>query len=117
MEQATESVARSDRRYDDPAMREAYAEGMEFAEQNPARTGEDRYDLDPAAAAWARGRVEQVIERIEQQAAWLDERGRSDEATGMRKSLWLIRRNLIGGEGCVVAAFDHRLADILSDLR
>lgn len=78
---------------------------------------EDKYDLDQGAADWARAKVENTIERIEQHAAWLDEHGRDAEARGMRKSIYFLSHSLVGGEGCVIAGFDHRLADMLTSAR
>ena len=78
---------------------------------------DDQYDLDDDAAAWAREKVEHTIAAIHKHARWLEGRGRDDEASGMRRAVSIMERNLIGGDGCVIAAFDRRRADVLHSIR
>lgn len=66
------------------------------------------FDRDPEALAWARAKVQHEIDRMvsfERQAA---ETGTTDPAQWRRFS-GMLRRSFIGGEGCVIAAFDERL--------
>jgi hypothetical protein len=71
-----------------------------------------RYDSDPEALAWAREKIQRRIEhyrKFERQAA---ERGTSDPDS-WRRIAWAMERDFIGGEGCVIAAFDERLPDLV----
>lgn len=81
------------------------------------RDGHSAFDFDPEAIAWARAKVERLSARIEKHATWLDDAGRSDEATGLRRALYFIDRDVLGGSGCVIGSLDDRLpsmSDILS---
>lgn len=74
-----------------------------------------KYDSDPEALEWARGKVQHVIdkmERFERQAA---ERGDSDPRQ-WRKIANILRMELVGGKGCVIAPFDWRLPDFVAAL-
>lgn len=67
-----------------------------------------RYDTDPDALAWARTKVQHYIDRLaafEQQAT---ESSSSNKARGLRVARRSAEQTLIGGEGCVVGAFDER---------
>jgi hypothetical protein len=70
-----------------------------------------KYGSDPEALSWARERVEKALQRVEDMAAHLAEKGEVDKAEGYRGAAWRVRSLLIGGEGCSVAAFDGRMAD------
>ena len=81
------------------------------------------FDLDPEALAWARQKVERVIDRyhrLSEQAQTGAERARTVEDVITEMALaekWriranLLRRDLIGGQGCVIAAFDERRPNI-----
>lgn len=70
-----------------------------------------RYDTDPAALAWARAKVQHHIERlakVQQQAA---ESGQPAKARGLAIARRSTEQMLIGGQGCVIAAFDERLPE------
>jgi hypothetical protein len=68
-----------------------------------------KYDTDPEALAWARENVQHLVDklrRFEQQS--------TDEGLLQRASQWRVMANtieseLIGGTGCVIAAFDDRM--------
>lgn len=67
-----------------------------------------KYDTDPEALAWARSKVQPLIDkmrRFEQQAT---ESGETDPAQ-WRKIANVIESHLIGGSGCVIAQFDERM--------
>lgn len=68
-----------------------------------------RFDSDPDALAWARARVQQRIDHY--QRFELDDLndGNTDRATQWRVVANCMDRDFIGGEGCVIAAFDERL--------
>ena len=75
----------------------------------------DVYDTDPLALEWARAKVEHEIVRAR-------EMQRQGAEIGIDATLWanyehLLRDALIGGEGCVVAAFDRRLPDLIPAIR
>lgn len=67
----------------------------------------NRYDADPDAVAWARGHVQREIDRAERFQATSQATSQGD-AEFWRKYAWLLRHTFIGGEGCVIAAFDWR---------
>jgi hypothetical protein len=70
-----------------------------------------RYDRDPDALAWARAKVQHHLDRLvkfEQQA---DIRGDTDKARGLAIARRSTEQLLIGGQGCVIAAFDARLPE------
>jgi hypothetical protein len=75
-----------------------------------------KYDADPEALAWARGRVEAFIERLERFKAQAEGRGDEELAKRWRMTAWLVEREFIGGEGCVIAAFDERRPKLVADL-
>jgi len=80
---------------------------------------DSKFDLDPEALAWARGKVENYIKkmrRFEEQASHA-----TDREGSRRERQWLLFGNMlesefIGGRGCVIAAFDERLPKILPAL-
>jgi len=68
-----------------------------------------KYDTDPEALAWARENVQRLVDklrRFEQQAA---DQGQPEEARRHRSTANIIESELIGGTGCVIAAFDRRM--------
>lgn len=79
---------------------------------------DSKFDLDPEALAWARAKVERFIKKMrdfEEQAS------RADPPAPDRERQWRVFANIaeshfIGGEGCVIAAFDERLPTILPRL-
>lgn len=69
-----------------------------------------KYDRDPEALAWAREKVEGLVckmKKFEQQAL---ENGTTDPKQ-WRRIANILQMELIGGDGCVVARFDHRLPE------
>jgi hypothetical protein len=66
------------------------------------------YDRDPAALAWARAKIQREIDRMVDFERQATERGTSDPKR-WRMFGNLLRRQFIGGQGCVIAAFDERL--------
>lgn len=66
------------------------------------------YDRDPGALAWARAKIQRDIDRFRKFEA--EARGRQDEALASqwRKFANFLQMDFIGGEGCVIAAFDER---------
>ena len=75
-------------------------------------TGHD-YDRDPAALAWARRRVQASIDKAKYQSEQAAASGNAEQAAGWRRIASHMQRSLIGGKGCIVAAFDERLPTIL----
>lgn len=69
-----------------------------------------RYDRDPEALAWAREKVEALIYKMKNFEEQARRNGNTDP-NQWRKIANLLHREFIGGEGCVVARFDHRLPE------
>lgn len=68
-----------------------------------------RFDSDPDAIEWARGKILRLVERAEK-----FERHANDSGSLVTGARWhlaaaFMRQTMIGGEGCVIAAFDARL--------
>lgn len=66
------------------------------------------FDRDPEALAWARRKIQNVIDRADKFVADA-KRVRNEQA----ERTWRVignhlRRSFIGGTGCVIAAFDER---------
>lgn len=72
-----------------------------------------RFDTDPAALAWARGKVEQLAEKY---AGFEQASSTQPAADKWRAVVYILRRDLIGGEGCTIAAFDRRMPTIAAAL-
>lgn len=72
-----------------------------------------KFDRDPEALAWAAGHVRKMIN----QARKFEVETR-DPAHRARWRLvaYMAERKLIGGEGCVIAAFDPRKPKLLAAL-
>lgn len=66
------------------------------------------FDRDPAALAWARGRVQFYIDKAQRFCEMAAERGNVDQASGWRRIANFMRYSLIGRGNCVVGAFDER---------
>ena len=62
----------------------------------------------------ARAAIERCAQRIEKQAKYSEEKCDPREARGLRLAANLLRRDLIGGQGCVIAAFDERLPALVA---
>lgn len=70
-----------------------------------------RFDTDPDAIAWARGKIQQCVERAEQFQKHNTDTGSPEWAERWRITAAYMRRTLLGGRGCVIAAFDERLPE------
>jgi hypothetical protein len=70
-----------------------------------------RYDTDPDALAWARAKVQHHIERLVEFERQADTKGDIDKARGLAIARRSTEQLLIGGEGCVIGAFDARRPD------
>lgn len=68
-----------------------------------------RFDSDPDAIEWASGKVKRLIERAERFEKHSNESGKLTLAGHWHLAAAFMRQTMIGGEGCVVAAFDARL--------
>lgn len=67
-----------------------------------------RFESDPEALAWARSRVQGSIDKFRQFETEARNRGDEDRASQWRKFANFLQMDFIGGEGCVIAAFDER---------
>ncbi|NUP18379.1 MAG: hypothetical protein HOZ81_20305 [Streptomyces sp.] len=64
------------------------------------------FDRDPAALAWARTKIQEVVDKAEACAA---NTGLSDQAReGWKQTAGFMRRELLTRDGAVRAAFDER---------
>lgn len=70
-----------------------------------------RFDSDPDAIAWARGKIQQYVERAELFEKHAREAHNLEMAAHWRITAAYMRRTLLGGRGCVIAAFDERLPE------
>jgi hypothetical protein len=75
---------------------------------DPDAHGISRYDTDPDALAWARTRVQHQIDRLAAFEARAAETGKANLAHGLSMARRSTEQLLLGGEGCVVGAFDAR---------
>lgn len=75
-----------------------------------------RFDTDPDAIAWARGKIQQYVERAEAFQKHAREAHNLEMAAHWRITATFMRRELLGGRGCVIAAFDERLPDMVKRL-
>ena len=74
--------------------------------------GPSRFDRDPDALAWARLKVKDLESRWRKFAESAADAGKDDQADMWRYLANGVRNELIGGEGCVIAAFDERRASL-----
>lgn len=70
-----------------------------------------RFDTDPDAIAWARAKIQHAVERAEQFQKHNTDTGSPEWAERWRITAAYMRRTLLGGRGCVIAAFDERLPE------
>jgi hypothetical protein len=75
---------------------------------NPVPDDTARYDTDPAALAWARTRVQHQLDRLARFEEQATQAGRHEQARGLAIARRSTQQLLLGGEGCVVGAFDAR---------
>ena len=70
-----------------------------------------RFDRDPAALAWARGKVQDYIDRLADFERQAKEKRDPATATGCAISRLLAERHFLGDGGCTIGAFDQRMPD------
>ncbi len=70
-----------------------------------------RFDSDPDAVEWAHAKILRLIERAEGFERHSNDSGSLQTAARWHLVAAFMRQTLIGGEGCVVAAFDPRLPE------
>jgi hypothetical protein len=75
---------------------------------NPVPDQTARYDTDPDALAWARARVQHQLDRLAAFEEHATQSGKTDLAHGLSMARRSTAQLLLGGEGCVVGAFDAR---------
>lgn len=75
---------------------------------NPTARHTARYDIDPDALAWARAKVQHQLDRLATFEAHAAETGKTELAAGLSIARRSTEQLLLGGEGCVVGAFDER---------
>lgn len=68
-----------------------------------------KFDRDPEAVAWARGHVQGFVDKMRRFEKQAKEDGRPEHAQQWRKIANAVSMTFIGGEGCVIGAFDERL--------
>ena len=69
-------------------------------------SGWTKYDLDPQALAWARAKIQREIDKARNWQKQKESAG--EDASTWRRYANLLDMHFIGGEGCVIAAFDAR---------
>jgi hypothetical protein len=81
-------------------------------QQQTELTDEDRlrYETDPKALAWAREAVQRQVDRCREFKAQATERGDAEGARSWHRHANLLEMQLLGSSGCVITAFDERLA-------
>jgi hypothetical protein len=91
--------------------------GHEISEctyRRPPAVGLHRFDSDPEALAWARGKVEKVrdhcltFEKLEQQ------QGNPESARWWRRFAHALEKWLIGTGNCTIASFDERKPAVMA---
>jgi hypothetical protein len=73
----------------------------------------EKFDTDPEALAWARSRALKLAERFKSMETHCQQEGMHDKAQGWGGAIYLLEKNLIGGSGCTIAAFDERIPDLV----
>jgi hypothetical protein len=76
-----------------------------------------RFDADPDAIEWARGKILRVIDQAEQFEKHAQDNSDMRTAARWRITAAFMRTRLIGGEGCVIAYFDARLPQWVKALK
>lgn len=75
-----------------------------------------RYDRDPGAVAWARAKVQQEVDKLRDWQAKDAAAGEKERSDRWRRHVNHLKRTFIGGDGCVIAAFDERLPKLREQL-
>lgn len=122
LELAQELTRRADKLWKDADGELSLAEAVTIAAVQighyPARspvTG-SRFDADPEAIAWARAKIEHAIDRAEELEKHNRGTGSPEWAERWRITAKFMRMKLLGGQGCVIAAFDDRLPEWVARL-
>lgn len=76
-----------------------------------------KFDTDPEALAWARSKVEGFVAKMSDFERQSKERGDERLERQWRVFGNMAHSHFVGGEGCVIAAFDERLPKILPMLK
>ena|ERR1041385_6311161 len=76
-------------------------------------TDRSPYDTDPDALAWARTKIQDEIDRCRKFAESARAADKPDQGEMWRRLANRMQRVFIGGDGCVHAAFDERLPDLV----
>ncbi|MCF2531731.1 hypothetical protein [Yinghuangia soli] len=84
---------------------------------NPGHDTAPNLDADPAALAWARGKIQHHIDKLNRFRENAAERGDSAAAEQWRRIAGYMSRYLIAGGSCTIGSFDERLPDwaVLAD--
>lgn len=78
----------------------------------PADTRDlSRFDLDPDAIEWARRKIRHYVDRAAGFEQHCRETGNTEGETRWRTVRQFMDQTLLGGKGCVIAAFDERLPE------
>lgn len=77
---------------------------------------DERFDHDPAALAWARAKVRRNIDKLRRWQATDAANGEEDRSKRWRSMANHLHRTFVGGEGCVIAAFDARLPQVRAEV-
>lgn len=75
-----------------------------------------KFDTDPEALAWARENVQTVIAKYADFEEKAVQKGAQVSAARWRTVVFALRREFVGGEGCVIARFDERKPDFFKGL-
>ncbi len=71
-----------------------------------------RFDLDPDALEWARRKIQAKIDRAAGFEQHCRDTGAREAEVRWRTVRQFMSQTLIGGRGCVIAAFDERLPEM-----
>ncbi len=71
-----------------------------------------KFDSDPEAIAWAREKILRAVGQAEQFEQHNRDTGSLEWAERWRITAKFMRQKLLGGKGCVIAAFDERLPEM-----
>lgn len=72
-----------------------------------------KYEIDPEALAWGRAKAQRLVDRLAALERQATQAGNQDDAKQWRVAAHLVTKYLIGTSGCVIAAFDERLPDVV----
>ena len=75
-----------------------------------------KFDSDPEAVAWAREKIQRAVAQAEELEKHAQGTGQPQIAERWRVTVQFMRMKLLGGRGCVIAAFDERLPEWVARL-